>query len=68
MKTETLIDASKVAGLKVIVQKTKYLFVSHDQNAYPNRGKNRKEIIRKVGTVQVCRNDGNKSKFDSGGN
>jgi hypothetical protein len=39
MKTETLIDASKVAGLKVIVQKTKYLFVSHDQNADQNREK-----------------------------
>jgi hypothetical protein len=30
--------------------------------------KNRKQIIRKCVTVQVLRNDSNKSKFDSGGN
>jgi hypothetical protein len=31
--TETLIDASKEVGLVVNVEKTKYMLVSHDQNA-----------------------------------
>jgi hypothetical protein len=31
--TETLNDASKEVGLKVIVEKTKYMLVSCDQNA-----------------------------------
>jgi hypothetical protein len=34
--TETLIDASKEGGLKVNVEKTKYMSVSHDQNAGQN--------------------------------
>jgi hypothetical protein len=36
--TETLIDASKEVGLKVNVEKTKYVLVSHDQNADQNWG------------------------------
>jgi sorting nexin-29 len=35
--TETLIDASKVVGLEVNVEKTKYMLVSRDQNAGQNR-------------------------------
>jgi hypothetical protein len=35
--TETLIDASKEVGLEVNVEKTKYMFVSWDQNAGQNR-------------------------------
>jgi hypothetical protein len=35
--TETLIDASKEVGLEVNVEKTKYMFVSRDQNAGQNR-------------------------------
>jgi hypothetical protein len=35
--TETLIDASKKVGLEVNVEKTKYMLVSHDQNADQNR-------------------------------
>jgi hypothetical protein len=31
--TETLIDASKEVGLEVNVEQTKYMSVSHDQNA-----------------------------------
>jgi hypothetical protein len=31
--TETLIDASKEVGLKVNVEKTKYMLVPHNQNA-----------------------------------
>jgi hypothetical protein len=34
--TETLIDASKVVGLEVNVEKTKYMLVSRDQNAGQN--------------------------------
>jgi hypothetical protein len=67
--TEILIDASKEFGLEVNVEKTKYMFVSQDQNADQNREiKNRKHIILKCVTVQVFGNDSNKSKFDSGGN
>jgi hypothetical protein len=44
--TETLTDASKEVGLEVNVEKTKYMFVSGDQNAGQNReNKNRKQII-----------------------
>jgi hypothetical protein len=35
--TETLIDASKEVGLEVIVEKTKYMLVSRDQNAGQTR-------------------------------
>jgi hypothetical protein len=34
---ETLIDASKEFGLEVNVEKTKYMLVSHDQNADKNQ-------------------------------
>jgi hypothetical protein len=35
--TETLNDASKEVGLEVKVEKTKYMLVSHDQNAGQNQ-------------------------------
>jgi hypothetical protein len=35
--TETLIDPSKEVGLEVNIGKTKYMLVSHDQNAGQNR-------------------------------
>jgi hypothetical protein len=35
--TQTLIDASKEVGLEVNVEKTKYMFVSREQNASQNR-------------------------------
>jgi hypothetical protein len=35
--TETVIDASKVVGLEVNIEKTKYMLVSRDQNAGQNR-------------------------------
>jgi ribosomal protein L24 len=34
--TETLIDASKVICLEVNLEISKYMLVSHDQNAYQN--------------------------------
>jgi hypothetical protein len=35
--TETLIDASKEAGLEINVEKTKYMLLSHHQNVSQNR-------------------------------
>jgi hypothetical protein len=35
--TQTLIDASKEVGLETNIEKTKYMFVSRDQNAGQNR-------------------------------
>jgi hypothetical protein len=35
--TDTFIDATKEVGLEVNVEKTKYVLVSHDQNAGQNR-------------------------------
>jgi hypothetical protein len=35
--TEILIDASKEVGLEINVEKTKYMLLSHDQNAGQNR-------------------------------
>jgi hypothetical protein len=35
--SKTLIDASEEVGLEVIVDKTKYMLVSRDQNAGQNR-------------------------------
>jgi hypothetical protein len=35
--TETLIDASKEVGLKINIQKTKYMLLSRHQNVGPNR-------------------------------
>jgi hypothetical protein len=35
---ETLIDVSKEVGPVVNVEKTKYMLMSHDQNANQNRG------------------------------
>jgi hypothetical protein len=35
--TETLNDSSKVIGLEVNIEKTKYILVYHDQNADQNR-------------------------------
>jgi hypothetical protein len=35
--TETLTDASKEVGLEINVEKTKYIFLSHHQNAGQNR-------------------------------
>jgi hypothetical protein len=67
--TETLTDASMEVGLKVNVEKTKYMLVSREQNAGQIRDIiNRKQIICKSVTVEVFGNDSNKSKFDSGPN
>jgi hypothetical protein len=36
MKTETLIDASNEVGLEINIEKTKYILLSHHQNAGQN--------------------------------
>jgi hypothetical protein len=36
-----LIDASKEAGLEVNAEKTKYMLLSHHQNAWQNHDKDR---------------------------
>jgi hypothetical protein len=46
---ETLIDASKEVGPEVNTQKTKYMWLSHHQNAWPNR--NIKIAKRSFGNV-----------------
>jgi hypothetical protein len=65
--TQTLIEDSKEVGLDVNTEKTKYMLLSHHQNA----GKNHDKIgnmFWKCGRVQIFGNDDNKSKPDSGGN
>jgi hypothetical protein len=62
--TQSLIDASKEVGLEVNTEKTKYMLLSPHQNA----GQNHDIKEGKWGEVQIFGNDGNKSKFDSGGN
>jgi hypothetical protein len=67
--TQTLIDASKEVGLEVNAEKTKYMLLSHYQNAGQNRDiKIANTAFEKGSTVQIFENDSNRSKFDSGGN
>jgi hypothetical protein len=66
--TYILIDASKEVGLEINVEKTKYMLVSHDQNADHNQDIQIANRVFKHVTVQIFGNDRNKSKFDSGGN
>jgi hypothetical protein len=66
---KTLIDVSKEVGLKINVEETKYMLLSHHWNAGQNRDiKKIKQIIQKCVTVQIFGNNINKSKLDSGGN
>jgi hypothetical protein len=64
---ETLIDASKEAGLEIDVEKSKYILLSRHQNLGQNRDI-KIQIIWKCVTVQMLGNYSNKSKFNSGGN
>jgi hypothetical protein len=64
--TETLIDASKVVGLEINIEKTKYLLLSRHQNV----GQNRDIIIanrsfEKCATIQIFGDESNKPKFYS---
>jgi hypothetical protein len=50
-------------------EKTKYVLLSRHQNAGQTRDmKKSKQIVWKCVTVQICGDDSNKWKFDSGGN
>jgi hypothetical protein len=62
---ETLIDASKKAGLEVNAKKTKYMLLSRHQNAGQNHDI---KILRKCGTLKIFGNASYKSKFLAGGN
>jgi hypothetical protein len=60
--TETLIDASKEAGLEVNIEKTIFCYLRSKLGH-----KNSKHVILKCATVQIFGNDSNKSKYDSQG-
>jgi folylpolyglutamate synthase/dihydropteroate synthase len=65
----TLIDASKEVVLDVNAEKTRYMLLSHYQNAGQNRDHNdNKQTLRKCGTFQTFENDSNRPKFNLGGN
>jgi hypothetical protein len=66
--TETLIDASKEVGPEINVKKTKYMLLSHHQNAGQNWNIKIQTGRLKCVTVQIFGNDSNKPKFNSGGN
>jgi hypothetical protein len=57
--TETLIDASKEAGIEMNIEKTKYMLLSRHQNVGQN-------CDIKIVHLKMCHSS--KSKFDSGGN
>jgi hypothetical protein len=61
---ETLIGARKEVGLEVNTEKTKYMLLSHHQNA----GQNHDIKLANRGFEKIFWNDYNKSKPDSGGN
>jgi hypothetical protein len=66
---EILTDANKVVGLGVNIEGTKYMLLSFHQNAGQNQDiKHSKQIVAERVTVQIFRNNSNKSKFDSGRN
>jgi hypothetical protein len=65
----TLIDASKVAGLEVNTENTKYMLLSRHQNegqSYDIKTANRS--FENVAKLRYSGNNYNKSKPDSGGN
>jgi hypothetical protein len=43
--TETLIYTSKEVGLEIKIERTKYILLSHQQNAGQNRDKNSTQIV-----------------------
>jgi hypothetical protein len=57
--TEALLEASREVGLEANTEKTKYMTMSHHQNA----GQNRNLLI--TNKVQVFGNRSNKSKLHS---
>jgi hypothetical protein len=43
--TETLVDASKEVGLKINIERTKYMLPSRHQNVDRNQDKNSEQIV-----------------------
>jgi hypothetical protein len=66
--TETLIHASKVVGLEINIEKTKYMLLSPHQNVDQNRDIKIANGSFENVPVQIFGKDSNKSKFDSRGN
>jgi hypothetical protein len=65
----TLIDAFKEVGLEVDAEETKYMLLSHHQDAGKNHDINiGNSCFENMGSVQIFWNDYNKSKPYSGGN
>jgi hypothetical protein len=63
--TGTITDTSKEVGPEINAEKTKYLLLSHHQNAGQNHYIKIANILWKYGTVITFGNDSNKSRFDS---
>jgi hypothetical protein len=64
-KAETLIDASKEVGPEVNTEKTKYMLLSHHQNAGQNRDiKIANKCFENVAQYRYLRINCNKSKPD----
>jgi hypothetical protein len=56
-------------GLKINIEKTTYMLLSHHQNVGENQDtKIANRTFKNVSRVQIFGEDGNKSKFDSRGN
>jgi hypothetical protein len=66
---DNFVYASKEVGLEINAENTKYMLLSHHQNAGKNWDiKIANNSFENVSRVQIFENDSNKSKFDSGGN
>jgi hypothetical protein len=67
--TEFMIDASKEVGLEVNAEKSKYMLLSHHQNAGQNHNiKIANKSFENVTQFKYVFWNSNKSKFDSGRN
>jgi hypothetical protein len=66
--SQTQIGASMEVCLEVNAEGTKYILLSHYQNAEQNHDTKPVNKFWKCGIVQIFENDSNKSKFDSAGN
>ena len=66
-RTESVFVDSKEISLQVTADKTKYMAMSRDQNAGRSHNKkDSKQFLGKSGSVQIFRNNFDKSKLYSG--
>jgi hypothetical protein len=63
----TLIDASKVVGLEINIEKTRFVVISSLEFRSKFGYKKWQTDHLKCVTIQINGNNSNKSKFDSGG-